>query len=300
MKKTNQEQLEQKILNTAIKAGEIIKANAFNLEYVEWKHLDDPVTDLDRKTEQYIKDSLKEYHLNYVGEEYGKESNGSDITLLIDPIDGTKSFMRKEFHSAVSIAAEKNGEIFFGVVYDFMRNIAYYADNTGAYVMLPEQKKTIKLPITYPSLSKMTVSIDDVPYINTILENDKNYELRKPIGSVALNMALLAQGSYDGLIMKMKKGDIYDIAAGCYIMKQAGIHMQTLAGGEFEYTKHKQGLIALRPDIADKVLDDIERGEYFAIARKYLSKSEIKKLEELSSDTNMQRLGKLASDPEYQ
>ena len=111
---TDQKKLEQQILETAIKAGEIIKDNAFSLEYVEWKHKDDPVTDLDRKTERYIRDSFKEYGLNYFGEEFGGENNGSDITLLIDPIDGTKSFMRKEFHSSVSIAAQKDGKIFFG------------------------------------------------------------------------------------------------------------------------------------------------------------------------------------------
>jgi fructose-1,6-bisphosphatase/inositol monophosphatase family enzyme len=195
MNQTSQKELERKILEAAITAGKIIKENAFNLRYVEWKHNDDPVTDLDRKTEKYIKDSLREYGVNYVGEEYGREDNGSDITLLIDPIDGTKSFMRKEFHSSVSIAAQKDDKIFFGVVYDFMRNIAYHADNTGAYLLLTEQNRTIKMPLSYPKLSKYTIAIDNVPDISEVLENNSSYSLRKPIGSVALSMAQLAAGT---------------------------------------------------------------------------------------------------------
>ena len=257
MNRTNKKELEERILEIAIRAGEIIKDKAYSIEYIEWKHKDDPVTDLDRKTEKYIRDSLKEYGLNYLGEEYGREDNGSEITLLIDPIDGTKSFIRKEFQSSVSIAAEKDDEIFFGVVYDFMKNIAYYANDTGAYLLLTEQNRTIQMPLTYPKLSKYTIAIDNVPNISCILENNPNYSIRESIGSVALNMALLAQGSYDGLIMKMKKGEIYDIAAGCYIMKQTGVHMQTLSGEEFEYKRHKEGLIALKADVSEDILETI-------------------------------------------
>jgi fructose-1,6-bisphosphatase/inositol monophosphatase family enzyme len=70
----------------------------------------------------------------------------------------------------------------------------------------------------------------------------------------------LQQGPYDGLIIKMKKIDIEDIAAGYYIMKQAGVHMRTLTGGEFDYKKHGEGLIALGADVSEKVLESIGGG----------------------------------------
>ncbi|MBD3616094.1 MAG: histidinol-phosphatase [Gracilimonas sp.] len=56
---------------------------------------DSPVTIADRETEQIIrKEILKRYpEHGIIGEEYGKTNEGSNTQWVLDPIDGTKSFI---------------------------------------------------------------------------------------------------------------------------------------------------------------------------------------------------------------
>jgi fructose-1,6-bisphosphatase/inositol monophosphatase family enzyme len=253
--KTDKKTLEEKVLKIVRDAGQRIKENAYNLEYVEWKKFDDPVTDLDRKTEQYIKDSLREYHINFVGEEYGKDDNNSDITAYIDPIDGTKSFMRKEFLSTVSIALAGTNDTTFGVVYDFMRDIMFYASEKSCVVV---ENKTYDIPLDIPS-ALPTLSIDDnASEISKKFEGSK-YHIRTPVGSVALNLAQLAQGSYDGIIMAMKKGGPHDIAAGYHILKQAGFNIYDFDHNKFDFRHPNNGLIAIKPEYENDVMKIMAR-----------------------------------------
>ena len=253
--------LESQILKTSIRVGKMLKERAYDIGKVEWKKKDDPVTDLDRKAERMIRQSLKQYNANFIGEEYGIDDRGADISIYIGPIDGTKSFMRKEFHSSLSIAADdKNSGLFFGVVYDFMRGLLYYADSKGSYLYMPESGKTMNLPIKYPALSKMSLSIDNVPSIYEKIIDPK-INVRRPIGSMALSMAQLAQGSYEGLIFVSKKKngliDTADFAAGYYILKQTGAYITNIEGKEFDYKRPYKGMIALRQEVKDRIMKRI-------------------------------------------
>jgi len=51
--------------------------------------------------------------------------NNLERTYYIDPIDGTRSLILKDFNSSVSISVEEKGEIVGGIVHDFMRDITY-------------------------------------------------------------------------------------------------------------------------------------------------------------------------------
>jgi fructose-1,6-bisphosphatase/inositol monophosphatase family enzyme len=87
-------------------------------------------------------------------------------------------------------------------------------------------------------------------------END-SYYIRRQIGSIALAMAQLANGSYEGLIMRPynKKGemDVCDIAAGYYIMKQVGLEITDYYGSKFNYKNPENGIIAYNPKIRETV-----------------------------------------------
>ncbi|MFD2533314.1 inositol monophosphatase family protein [Gracilimonas halophila] len=56
---------------------------------------DSPVTIADRETEQLIRKEIKKRYPEHgiIGEEFGKENEESDIQWVLDPIDGTKSFI---------------------------------------------------------------------------------------------------------------------------------------------------------------------------------------------------------------
>lgn len=76
-----------------------------------------PVTEVDEAAERTIKAVLKKHFPThaYYGEEYGLEGDADGSLWLIDPIDGTKAFVRGYPLFSVQIALMQAGEIVAGV-----------------------------------------------------------------------------------------------------------------------------------------------------------------------------------------
>jgi myo-inositol-1(or 4)-monophosphatase len=86
---------------------------------VEFKNPKDLVTVVDRRAEDYIIAEIKKVYPDHgiIGEETGRTRIGSDYCWIIDPIDGTTSYVHGQPYYAVSIAFRKGGELQAGVVY---------------------------------------------------------------------------------------------------------------------------------------------------------------------------------------
>jgi histidinol-phosphatase len=82
-----------------------------------------PVTQADREAEQAIRGVLGRAFPDwgFLGEEFGA-AGGEDTRWIIDPIDGTKNFIRGLPFWAVLIALEEHGEITTGVVFNPVTN----------------------------------------------------------------------------------------------------------------------------------------------------------------------------------
>jgi myo-inositol-1(or 4)-monophosphatase len=105
------------ISETASEAGKL------TLEYfrsdleVERKGDDTPVTQADRATEEFIRTRISERFPDHfiLGEEFGEtKSLGTSHRWIIDPIDGTKAFMRGVPLYGVLIGLEVDGEVVAG------------------------------------------------------------------------------------------------------------------------------------------------------------------------------------------
>ena len=84
---------------------------------IELKADQTPVTQADREAEQAIKAVLRRHDpgAGFLGEEFGEEGS-THRRWIIDPIDGTKNFVRGIPLWAILIALEEDGEITAGVV----------------------------------------------------------------------------------------------------------------------------------------------------------------------------------------
>jgi histidinol-phosphatase len=128
-----------KRLETAIaaaKAGGEVALRYFrgNLE-VEYKADRSPVTVADRETERCIVDTLRRAYPDYgvLGEEHGEQS-GRGARWIVDPIDGTKSFVRGIPYFATLIGLEEEGEITTGVIYaPAIDDLIYAQKGSGAF-----------------------------------------------------------------------------------------------------------------------------------------------------------------------
>lgn len=110
-----------KVLDVAVEAARA--AGDIALKYyrggfeVTIKSDQSPVTQADREAEQVIIETLQAAFPDYgfLGEEFGARGN-PEVRWIIDPIDGTRNFVRRVPIWAVLIALEERGEITVGVV----------------------------------------------------------------------------------------------------------------------------------------------------------------------------------------
>ncbi|MGN2253483.1 inositol monophosphatase family protein [Frateuria sp. GZRe12] len=84
---------------------------------VEWKADATPVTVADREAEQAIRAVLAQAlpQAAIYGEEYGLEGARDGLLWLVDPLDGTKSFVRRTPFFSTQIALMDRGELVLGV-----------------------------------------------------------------------------------------------------------------------------------------------------------------------------------------
>lgn len=112
----------EKYLDFAVKT--VKKANLLTLKYyskkIKHKVKENltPVTAADIKTENYIIGKIKEKFPKHsiFAEEHGKDNTGSDFKWIVDPVDGTKNFMRKFPFWGTLLALEYQGEVILGII----------------------------------------------------------------------------------------------------------------------------------------------------------------------------------------
>jgi histidinol phosphatase-like enzyme (inositol monophosphatase family) len=120
----------------AAKAGGEVALRYFRTALtVERKQDWSPVTVADREAEQRAVAVLREAYPDHgiLGEEFG-EQGGAGARWIIDPIDGTKSFIRGIPYFATLIALEEEGEITTGAVYaPALDDLLYAQRGEGAF-----------------------------------------------------------------------------------------------------------------------------------------------------------------------
>ena len=118
------------------------RAGKVTLEYfqtqlsIERKRDNSVVTVADRRTEQTIRESIRSRFPdhNIIGEEYGEEISGSDYNWIVDPIDGTQSFVHGVPLYGVLLGLEYRNETILGVVNcPAMDEMVYAARGEGCY-----------------------------------------------------------------------------------------------------------------------------------------------------------------------
>ena len=126
--------------STAREAG-LLTLNYFQTAEAapEFKGDDTPVTIADKKAEQLIRSRIESNFSDHqiVGEEFGESAGGSESyshRWIIDPIDGTKSFMRGVPLYGVLIALEIEGKVEAGCAYfPALDEIVSGATGVGAF-----------------------------------------------------------------------------------------------------------------------------------------------------------------------
>lgn len=217
----------------AAKAAQQVIEKYYNGDFeIQLKADQSPVTIADIETEKTIKGILLDAFPDhgFYGEETGKVNEDAEYNWLIDPIDGTKSFVRRYPFFSTQIALMKGDELILGVsnAPEF-GELAYAEKGFGAY--LNDQPLQVS---AYTELSKSALSLGNIasiaakPQWNTLGEIIQDVQRIRGYGDF-YHYHLLASGKID-LIVESDV-NILDIAALSVIVNEAGGTFTDLSGG---------------------------------------------------------------------
>ncbi|MDC1179819.1 3'(2'),5'-bisphosphate nucleotidase CysQ [Flavobacteriaceae bacterium] len=224
-------------IEASLQAGkkiiEIYNSDDFNLEY---KLDDSPLTIADTASNKIIENILEASNIPILSEEgnildFNNRKNLKQL-WIVDPLDGTKEFIKKNDEFTVNIALIENSKPVIGVIYAPALNVLYFSERKlGSYKTLItaldefDNSKAFRLPLVENSneykvlTSRSHLDDNTLDYIDNLKVNNLK-AVSVPMGS-SLKFCLLAEGLAD-CYPRFSPCMEWDTAAGQIICEEAG------------------------------------------------------------------------------
>lgn len=239
----------QGLLDTAIK-GAIEAGNAIMAVYqsdsIDYEKKSDlsPLTLADKRSHEIILEKLKETGINVLSEEsdeisYDQRKDWGSY-WLVDPLDGTKEFIKKNGEFTVNIALIENNIPSLGVVYCPVTDILFWNDEERK-VYKKENNKVVEIR------KRVSVNDNDKNLRVVVSRSHINDETNNYIKKLNEPKLISCGSSLKFLYIADNKADIYprfgptmewDTAAAHSILSALGIQVINLdTGRELSYNK---------------------------------------------------------------
>ena len=231
----------------AAAAGEIIARYAGG-DRASWdKAEDSPVTQADLDANRAIVEILrKAFPADALLSEATADSDERfecERVWVVDPLDGTKEFIANIPEYAVSIALAAKGDPAVGVVLQPQTRECFWAVRGGG-AWLDDERLQIS-SATRLEDAVMLSSRTEMKRGQVEVYRGSFREIR-PVGSVALKLALIAAARGDVWISMAPKSE-WDVCAGHLLVREAGGVFLTLAEGERVYNQRQ---VLMQPPMA--------------------------------------------------
>jgi 3'(2'), 5'-bisphosphate nucleotidase len=252
------EDLAQSIIPIAQRAGAAIMDIYRSTPNTRYKADKSPVTDADHASEDLIIDSLSMLftEIPVVAEEGLAAGNIPDVQkyfFLVDPLDGTKEFIKKNGEFTINIALIEAGLPIFGLIYAPDMADCYVTlsrDTAARFHLLPDRNPSPHQKFDFQRLTgepsehrPMTAIVSRshlTPETENLLKKLGNPE-RLLLGS-ALKFGVIAKGEAD-VYPRFGRTFEWDTAAGHALLNATGGCVLTGDGGPFLYGKKDRGFL---------------------------------------------------------
>lgn len=203
---------------------------------IETKSLNSLVSYVDKEAEKQIIARLEKLipESGFIAEEGSSSKVGERYNWIIDPLDGTTNFLHQIPVYSISIALQDRDELVLGLVYEISRQECFCAwQGAGAYLngetiqVSPTAKLADSLLATgFPYYDFKRLE----KYFEVLMHLAQNSRGIRRMGSAAVDLAYVACGRFDGFFEYSLNP--WDVAAGAFIVQQAGGQVGDFSGGE--------------------------------------------------------------------
>jgi len=237
-----------KVCNIAIKAGEEILKYYTKDIHVTHKDDSSPLTKADLASNKIIMNALQQLDrtIPILSEESlveWKERKNWTKYWLVDPLDGTKEFIKQNGEFTVNIALIENNKPILGVIFTPVKFDLYFAQkNYGSYKINSSSKlinlqEAEKIFVSNQSSIKRIIgsrSHSNQTFDSWVNQNFPNSEIVQAGSS--LKFCLVAEGAAD-IYPRFGPTSEWDIAAGHIIVNEAGGRVNTFEDTEINYNQ---------------------------------------------------------------
>lgn len=242
------------LLRTSAVAAGIIASSFFRREVKSWnKENASPVSEADILVDRYLASALLQARPTYgwLSEETVDNPSRLDCerVFVVDPIDGTRGFLRGEDSWTVCLAVVENGVAVAGVVYAPARDELYEAvRGEGARLNGKpiQRRRRPGAPPVIPAAGAVHQLLQD---------GGLNYTRGPYYPSLAYRLVQVATGKLDAVASRRGSQD-WDIAAATVILEACGIDLADVCSGfpQFNTRDVRHGALAALSDMSLKPL----------------------------------------------
>jgi myo-inositol-1(or 4)-monophosphatase len=214
----------------------------------------DFVTAADVAVEAFLKQTLTERYPEYGfwGEESGQTANQTN-RWIVDPIDGTHSFSKGQYFWSISVALEIDQQLIMGAVYAPALNDYYCAElGKGAWKngeptrVSDETSLENSMIATGFACLRSYLTDNNLARFGRVAQHTTG---QRRFGSAAMDLCLVADGQVDAFWEQ--ELNLYDVAAGALIAKEAGGTVTDFQGNDGIFPKQ---ILATNGKILDQLL----------------------------------------------
>lgn len=233
-------------------------------EFRQWEKVPGhPVCDVDLAADAMLKDRLMalDPEAGWLSEETADDPERllRARVWVVDPIDGTRDFLRGRSGWAISVALVEGGRPLIGVLDAPARGEHWRALAGGGAT----RNGSPLIVSGHDALAGARVPADVLPRADTDL-----VAVEKP-NSIALRIGMVASGQAD-LVAAMRWGKEWDIAAAALIAQEAGATVTDVLGRPLRYNSTKGdafGILATTPAIHGAALERLAGRAAKAVVR---------------------------------
>lgn len=248
------------LADMARKGGEIARQHYELNESKIWnKTNNSPVTDADMAVNAFLYKELISARPDYGWLSEETKDDGSRQTkrriFVIDPIDGTRAFIKRLPHFVVSIAIVENGRPVAGALYNPLTEELFDAHKNGGATRNGK-------PITVGTCDRVE-GCRMIGYDFKFKALNWPDMMCQPRNSMAYRMALVASGDADATVAFTPKSD-WDLAAAEIIASEAGAIVTDKQGEPLLYNRahtENDGVICSGPLLHPLLVENVKQGK---------------------------------------